>query len=59
MNLNSVQLGGIQFVGKHSRADSKVLTVKDVPKDYEKEKLDMLFDLVRLKKMPVISYLDI
>lgn len=58
MNLNIVQLGGIQFAGKHTRADSKVLTVKDVPKDYDKEKLDMLFDLARFKKTYVVSYLD-
>ena len=59
MNLNSVQLGGIKFVGKHSRADGKVLTVKDVPSDYDKEKLDMLFDLARFKKTYVVSYLDL
>ena len=59
MELNSVQLGGIKFEGKHSRADGKLLTVIDVPSDYDKEKLDMLFDLARFKKIPVISYLDI
>ncbi|WP_186321330.1 hypothetical protein [Bacillus sp. FJAT-22090] len=57
--MNSVQLGGIKFEGKYSRADSKVLTVTNVPKEYEKEKLDMLFDLARFKNIPVISYLDI
>lgn len=59
MNLNSVQLGGIKFAGKHSRADGRVFTVTDVPESYEKEKLDILFDLVKSKKIPVISYLDI
>lgn len=59
MNLNSVQLGGIKFEGKYSQANGKMLTVTDVPKVYEKEKLDILFDLARFKKIPVISYLDI
>lgn len=58
MNLNSVQLGGIKFAGKHSRADGKLYTVIDVPKDYDEDKLNMLFDLVRLKNKPVISYFD-
>lgn len=59
VQMNSVQLGGIKFSGKHSRADGKVLTVTDVPKSYDKEKLDMLFDLARFKKTYVVSYLDI
>lgn len=58
MNLNSVQLGGIKFAGKHSRADSKVLTVTNVPSDYDEEKLNILFDLARFKKTYVVSYLD-
>lgn len=58
MNLNSVQLGGIKFAGKHSRADGKVLTVTHVPIDYDEEKLNMLFDLARFKKTCVVSYLD-
>ena len=60
MNLNSVQLGCIQFEGKHSRADGKVYTVTNIPKSgYEKAKVDILFDLVRFKNVPTISYLDI
>lgn len=57
--MNSVQLGKIKFEGKYSHADGQVYLVKDVPSDYDKEKLDMLFDLVRHKNVPVISYLDI
>lgn len=59
MNLNSVQLGGIKFAGKHSRADGKVLTVTNVPSEYDEEKLNMLFDLARFKKTYIVSYLDI
>lgn len=58
MNLNSVQLGGIKFAGKHSRADGRLLTVTNVPKEYDEEKLNMLFDLAQFKKNYVVSYLD-
>ena len=59
MNLNSVQLGGIQFEGKHSRADGKVLTITNVPANYDREKVDKLFYFAKFKKIPVLNYSDI